>query len=131
MHINLLPCLNQIRNYCPWIKEERSRLERCWRRWKSPFEILSRMQLSHIPHFQSRIICQPSHTLETHKSYMPILAPWKPINTILHQNPSNLLPWSNPHKPCQPLSFCRNFLSSSKQAPFSLLSKNHLYPLIH
>ena len=72
------------RPHTPWInpeilqaKRERSRLERCWRRWKSPFDrmkIPSSMQLSPIPHFQSqilifvqscnRIIRQSSHTLE-------------------------------------------------------------------
>ena len=57
-------------------KRERSRLERCWRRWKSPFDRMKfRAQCNcQIPHFQSQVLifvqscnwifCQSSHTLE-------------------------------------------------------------------
>ena len=55
-----------------------------------PRKIPSRMQLSQIPHFQSRILFF-NPVIE---SYANLRTPWKPINTILHQNSSYLLPES-------------------------------------
>ena len=55
-----------------------------------PREILSRMQLSQIPHFQSWILFSNLVT----ESYANPHTPWKPINTIRHQNSSNSLPES-------------------------------------
>ena len=101
-----------------------------------PHEILSRMQLSQIPHFQSQIfsnlviICQSSHTLETHESYANPCTPWKLINTILHQNPSNLLPWFNPHKSCQCLFLEEFFIiiqTSSCPASFQKTTSFHWF----
>ena len=108
----------------------------CWRRWKSPFDRMKfRAECNSVRSLISKaesffqscnwIKCQSLHTLETHESYMPILAhPGNPsiqffikilqthfVGPIL----TNLVN----------LSFWRNFLSSSKQASFQKTTSIH------
>ena len=128
------PCPNQIQNCCPktpshhgldseilQAKRERSRLERCWRRWKSPFDRMkfrAQCRLCQIPHFQSqvlifvqscnRIICTiPAHSgkpstqffienLQTHFQSPQMHHPL-PTHSLIFSYRQN---WTHPHQIC-------------------------------
>ena len=85
----------------PWInpkilqvKRERSRLERCWRRWKSPYDRLKfRAQCNSVRSLISKAKSSFLSSLVTESSANPSTHQ-KTINTILHRNPSNSCPES-------------------------------------
>ena len=89
------------RPHTPWInpeilqaKRERSRLERCWRRWKSPFDRKKfRAQCNSVRSLISKAKSSFLSNLVTESSANPRTL-WKTLNTILHRNPSNSLPES-------------------------------------
>ena len=89
------------RPHTPWInpkilqaKRERSRLERCWRRWKSPFDRMKfRAQRNSVRSLISKAKSSFLSNLVTESSANPHTL-WKTLNTILHRNPSNSLPES-------------------------------------
>ena len=89
------------RPHTPWInpeilqaKRERSRLERCWRRWKSPFDRKKfRAQCNSVRSLISKAKSSFLSNLVTESSTNPRTL-WKTLNTILHRNPSNSLPES-------------------------------------
>ena len=89
------------RPHTPWInpeilqaKRERSRLERCWRRWKSPFDRMKfRAQCNSVRSLISKAKSSFLSNLVTESSDNPRTL-WKTLNTILHRNPSNSLPES-------------------------------------
>ena len=89
------------RPHTPWInpeilqaKRERSRLERCWRRWKSPFDRMKfRAQCNSVRSLISKAKSSFLSNLVTESSANPRTL-WKTLNTILHRNPSNSLPES-------------------------------------
>ena len=89
------------RPHTPWInpeilqaKRERSRLERCWRRWKSPFDRKKFWaQCNSVGSLISKAKSSFLSNLVTESSANPYTL-WKTLNTILHQNPSNSLPES-------------------------------------
>ena len=75
-------------------KRERSRLERCWRRWKSPFDRMKfRAQCNSVRSLISKAKSSFLSNLVTESSDNPRTL-WKTLNTILHRNPSNSLPES-------------------------------------
>ena len=94
------------RPHTPWInpeilqaKRERSRLERCWRRWKSPFDRMKfRAQCNSVRSLISKAKSSFLSNLVTESSDNPRTL-WKTLNTILHRNPSNSLPESQMHHP--------------------------------
>ena len=89
------------RPHTPWInpeilqaKLERSRLERCWRRWKSPFDRKKfRAQCNSVRSLISKAKSSFLSNLVTESTANPRTL-WKTLNTILHRNPSNSLPES-------------------------------------
>ena len=89
------------RPHTPWInpeilqaKRERSRLERCWRRWKSPFDRMKfRAQCNSVRSLISKAKSSFLSNLVTESSDNPRTL-WKTLNTILHRKPSNSLPES-------------------------------------
>ena len=89
------------RPHTPWInpeilqaKRERSRLERCWRRWKSPFDRMKfRAQCNSVRSLISKAKSSFLSNLVTESSDNPRTL-GKTLNTILHRNPSNSLPES-------------------------------------
>ena len=89
------------RPHTPWInpeilqaKRERSRLERCWRRWKSPFDRKKfRAQCNSVRSLISKAKSSFLYNLVTESSTNPRTL-WKTLNTILHRNPSNSFPES-------------------------------------
>ena len=89
------------RPHTPWInpeilqaKRERSQLERCWRRWKSPFDRMKfRAQCNSVRSLISKAKSSFLSNLVTQSSDNPRTL-WKTLNTILHRNPSNSLPES-------------------------------------
>ena len=89
------------RPHTPWInpeilqaKRERSRLERCWRRWKSPFDRKKfRAQCNSVRSLISKAKSSFLSNLVTESSTNPRTL-WKTLNTILHRNPSNSFPES-------------------------------------
>ena len=124
---------NRIRNYCPWIKEERSRLERCClplTAWNSEPNSTQSDLLFPKPNpvFQSCnwIKCQSLLTLETHQ----------------YNSSSKFFEFNSLVQSSQTLSiflFLEEFLASSKQAlvqplfnkpPLSTDPLIHLYPLM-
>ena len=73
---------------------EHSRLERCWRRWKSPFDRMKfRAQCNSVRSLISKAKSSFLSNLVTESSANPRTL-WKTLNTILHRNPSNSLPES-------------------------------------
>ena len=89
------------RPHTPWInpeilqaKRERSRLERCWRRWKSPCDRMKfRAQCNSVRSLISKAKSSFLSNLVTESSDNPRTL-WKTLNTILHRKPSNSLPES-------------------------------------
>ena len=89
------------RPHTPWInpeilqaKRKRSRLERCWRRWKSLFDRMKfRAQCNSVRSLISKAKSSFLSNLVTESSDNPRTL-WKTLNTILHRKPSNSLPES-------------------------------------
>ena len=89
------------RPHTPWInpeilqaKRERSRLERCWRRWKSPFDRMKfRAQCNSVRSLISKAKSSFLSNLLTESSDNPRTL-WKTLYTILHRKSSNSLPES-------------------------------------
>ena len=89
------------RPHTPWInpeilqaKRERSRLERCCRRWKSPFDRKKfRAQCNSVRSLISKAKSSFLSNLVTESSTNPRTLR-KTLNTILHRNPSNSFPES-------------------------------------
>ena len=87
--------------HTPWInpeilqaKRERSRFERCWCRWKSPFDRKKfRAQCNSVRTLISKAKSSFLSNLVFESSTNPRTL-WKTLNTILHRNPSNSFPES-------------------------------------
>ena len=88
-----------LRPHTPWInpeilvaKRERSRLERSWRRWKSPFDRKKfRAQCNFVRSLISKAKSNCLTNRVTESSSNPRTL-WKTLNSILHRNPSNSSP---------------------------------------
>ena len=82
-------------------KRERSRLDRLWRCWKSPFDRKKfRAQCNFVRSLISKAKSNFLTNLVTESSSNPCTL-WKTLNSILHRNPSN----SSPDTPdTQPLA---------------------------
>ena len=73
-------------------KRERSRLERSWRRWKSPFDRKKfRAQCNFVRSLISKAKSNFLTNLVTESSSNPRTL-WKTLNSILHRNPSHSSP---------------------------------------
>ena len=73
-------------------KRERSRLERSWHRWKSPFDRKKfRAQCNFVRSLISKAKSNFLTNLVTESSSNPRTL-WKTLNSILHRNPSNSSP---------------------------------------
>ena len=108
IHAPLKSKIVVLRPHTPWInpeilaaKRERSRLERSWRRWKSPFDRKKfRAQCNFVRSLISKAKSNFLTNLVTESSFNPRTL-WKTLNSILHRNPSN----SSPDTPdTQPLA---------------------------
>ena len=96
-------------------KRERSRLERCWRRWKSSFDRMKfRAQCNSVRSLISKAKSSFLSNLVTESSANPRTL-WKTLNTILHRNPSNSLPESPVYHPLptHSLTFSKTKLNAS------------------
>ena len=83
-----------------WLNERRSRLERSWCRWKSPFDRKKfRAQCNFVRSLISKAKSNILTNLVTESSSNPRTL-WKTSNSILHRNPSNsieFIPWHTRH----------------------------------
>ena len=99
IHAPLKSKIVVLRPHTPWInpeilaaKRERSRLERSWRRWKSPFDRKKfRAQCNFVRSLISKAKSNFLTNLVTESSSNPRTL-WKTLNSILHRNPSNSSP---------------------------------------
>ena len=99
IHAPLKSKIVVLRPHTPWTnpeilvaKRERSRLERSWRRWKSPFDRKKfRARCNFVRSLISKAKSNFLTNLVTESSSNPRTL-WKTLNSILHRNPSNSSP---------------------------------------